>query len=143
MVGQRHQQPVFQRGEKHVLPVLVHLSQRGVNLHRPKFHQGTPALSRPAQHTADPGGQFPDPEGLGDVVVRPHVQAHDHTHLVVPGSEKDDRHVPLPLDRAADIVTAAVRQREIQHRQIEPLRFQCLQRVGHPGAERHAEPLLS
>lgn len=61
VVGQRHQQPVFQRGEKHVLPVLVHLSQRGVNLHRPKFHQGTPALSRPAQHTADREAQFPDP----------------------------------------------------------------------------------
>ena len=118
---------------------------RGVDLHAAEgvdVSRLRPAAA--AQHAADAGNQFPEPKGLGDIVVRPHVQAHDDVTLVIPGGEKDNGGtVVFGFDGPADVVTRAVGEGQIQYRQVEPLRLQPFQSGADGGTDHGFEALLA
>jgi len=47
----------------------------------------------PPEHGPDAGLQLQQVEGLGDVVVRPALEADDLVRVLTPGGEHDDGHV--------------------------------------------------
>ncbi len=89
----------FHGRQLHRLPVHAHLHCVLVQLQAaygidmvfvPVLLQGGQVLGIPAQMGIDPGQELQRREGLGHVVVRPHVQAHDLVYLFGLGGEHDD-----------------------------------------------------
>ena len=77
------------------------------------------ALGAAAQIGLDPGQQFPHGEGLGDVVVRPRLQAEDLVPLLLPGGEHDDGHIVALLpQRPADRKAVQFGQHHVQQNRI-------------------------
>ncbi len=64
-------------------------------------------------------GQLLDGEGLGDVVVRPHVQAGHLVHHRVPGGEHDDGHLTLLPQAAEHLHARQGGQHDVQQHQVE------------------------
>ena len=72
----------------------------------------------PADQGVNPGDQLPQPEGLGDIVIRTQFQTMYNICFVIPGCQEDYRAVfPLPQS-FAKIKAAAVRQGHIQYNEI-------------------------
>ena len=72
------------------------------------------------QQGPDPGEQFGEPEGLGDVVVGAGVEADDGVHLVGAGGQHEDRHaVALGAQPAADLEAVHAGQAEVEHDQVD------------------------
>ena len=74
-------------------------------------HAGPPEL-RP-----DPRDQLPHGERLGDIVVRPDLQARHLVGLGVLGGQDDDRDLGLPPDDPAQVEPVDVRQHEVEDHQ--------------------------
>src|SRR5215472_16944849 len=68
---------------------------------------------------AQPRGQDPGIERLGDVVVGPHLEPDHHVHAVGPTRKHDDRaDDPLAAKLAADFDAAQVRQNPVQQNDV-------------------------
>ena len=73
-----------------------------------------------AQQGPDPGQQFGQPEGLGDVVVGAGVQADHGVHLVGAGGQHQDREaVALGAQPAAHLQAVHAGQTEVEHHQVD------------------------
>ena len=119
--GQGHRVPVQSDG---LLPV-VHLdAPQGQHL-RPAG--AAPKLEIPPQLAADPGRHLHRVEGLGDVVVRPHVQPQDLIRVLALGGQQDHRHIAhLPeLRKGGDAVH--LRHHDVQQHQVDVLPVQDVQ----------------
>ena len=76
-------------------------------------------LGLAAEHGPDAGAQLAGVEGLDQVIVRPHLQAHDFVHVLVPGSEHDDGHRAARAPQTAQHFKAIhARQHHVEHHQI-------------------------
>ena len=71
------------------------------------------------QRGADPGQQFFNGEGLGDVIVRAGIQAVHLVHHGVPGGEQDHRGRFLPAEPAQHLESVQGRQHDIEQDQVE------------------------
>lgn len=71
-----------------------------------------------AQHGAQPRQQFLDGEGLGQIVVRPGIEAGDAVGDLAAGGEQDHRHAPRTLGAGAQLrqqaETVAIRQLAVE-----------------------------
>jgi hypothetical protein len=75
-------------------------------------------LSHAPQHRSNASHQFARPEGLGQVVVGPKLQAQ---HLVVvfhPSREQDDGGFLLLAVQAHEIVPIHLRHHDVQHDEV-------------------------
>ena len=71
------------------------------------------------EHGANLPLQGPDGKGLGDVVHRPRLIAPELVALLVVGGEEDHYRVRVfRLDQSAQVITAAVRQIDVQQHQV-------------------------
>src|SRR5207245_7643156 len=74
-----------------------------------------------------PGQELSHLEGLGDIVVRPHFEAHDHVDGVVLGGEHDHGHLgPVGPQLPAHIHATDAGQVEVEQDQV---RFRLLQHL--------------
>ena len=72
-------------------------------------------LSKIAQLRPDPGQQFGQPEGLGDVVVRAGIEAADHVLLGVRPGQHDDRHAPaVAPELGAEVAAVGIGQADVE-----------------------------
>ena len=115
----------------HRLPGDEHLAPGRVDVHVRHVQHGVRIGRRldAAQDGLDPGHQLAGVEGLGEVVVRPQLQAHDLVHVVGAGGEHDDGHRAVLAQPAADLPAVHPGHHQIQHDQVrlEPARrFQAL-----------------
>lgn len=96
---------------------------------------------RPPQDRANPRHQLARAEGLGDVIVRPQLQAQ-HPILLHPRRQDDDGHPGLPSDGATDVEAIHARQHRVQDDKVGPLPPEGMQRAGAIPHRDHAEPRL-
>ena len=94
---------------------------------------------RPAQHRADPGGQLPRRERLGDIVVGSELEAGDAVDLLVSGGEDHDGHPGLLADRAAEVETVGVGELEVEDHEPYLVLLECQQTVDATCGPDHAE----
>ena len=107
-----------------LLPV-VHLdSAQGQHL-RPECT--APQLEVPPQLAADPGSHLHRVEGLGDVVVRPHVEAQDLIRVLALGSQQDHRHVTHLPELCQSGNPVHLRHHNVQQHQMDVLPLQGIQ----------------
>ena len=72
------------------------------------------------QQGPDPGEQFGEPEGLGDVVVGAGVEADDGVHLVGARGQDEDRHgVALGAQPAGDLQAVHAGQPQVEDDQVD------------------------
>ena len=71
------------------------------------------------QCAANPGQQFFNGKGLGDIVIGAHVQTGHLVHNRVPGRQHDDRHGAFPAQTADHFHTGQLRQHDVQQHQIK------------------------
>ena len=85
------------------------------------LHHAAPQLEVPPQLGLHPGQHLHGVEGLGDVVVRPHVEAQDLVRVLRLGGEEDHRHVGhLPeLGHGGDAVQLG--HHNVQQHQVDVL----------------------
>src|SRR5690606_2659327 len=73
-----------------------------------------------AQQRPDPGQEFGQPEGLGDVVVGPRVQSHDGVDLVGAGGEdQDGSSVTLRTQSPGHFEAVHLGQSQVQDQQVD------------------------
>jgi hypothetical protein len=93
---------------------------------------GNAGRRAPAQHRVDAREELARIEGLGEVVVGPHLQAHDAVDVVTLRGEHDDgRCIVLPAKAAADREAVLAWQHEIEHEEVVALARELL--VHAPG----------
>ena len=110
--GQLHLFPV------HGHPAAVRLQPDALDGEGPLPARGL-ALGALAQGGADPGQQLLDGEGLGDIVVRPQIQAGHLVHGGVPGGEQDHRQgLVLPADAPQHLQPVEPGQHDVQQHQL-------------------------
>ena len=83
--------------------------------------------SGPSQHSADPGGQLPETEGLGHIIIGTHFQAGYPVHFLGPRRQENHRYPALFPDLPKHIKTRHVRQSHIQDDQLRRMTVQFLQ----------------
>ena len=84
-----------------------------------------------AQQGPDPGEQFGEPEGLGDVVVGAGVQADDGVHLVGAGGQHQDREgVALGAQPAGHLQAVHAGQPQVEHDQVDGAQQSGVERGG-------------
>ena len=110
-------------GEIHALAVLP--GGPGVHVQGDVAH-GQPAAAlllgrhaRPAQQGPHPGLQLQNVEGLGDVVVRPALEADDLVGVLAAGGEHDDGHVGELPDAHTGLEPVDLGHHQIQDNEIE------------------------
>ena len=116
------QQIELPAGELHPLAVHAHLVPVGVH------GEGTGGEQAPgrlrglggalAQGRPDAGQQLLDGKGLGNVVVRPHVQAGHLIHHRVPGGEHDDGHLAFPPQPPQHLHAAEGGEHDVQQDEL-------------------------
>ena len=140
MVQKDQQQPVFQRGEKDLLPVFCHGGAVGVHAHGAgRQHGGAPPGA--PQDAADAREQLPRTEGLCDIVVRAQLQPGDDAELVARRTEEDHGALTALLDRRADGKAVAVVQPHVEKNEIKFRFLYRRQRLGLSGRRLHGEAL--
>ena len=72
-----------------------------------------------AEDRPHPREQFARLEGLGQVVVGPHLETDDAVHGVAAGGEHQDRRVLAAADGPADLQPVDVGQRQVEKDEIE------------------------
>ena len=73
----------------------------------------------PAQVGPDPGQELHHAEGLGDVVVRPHLQPHHAVDLVGQGADQDDGAAQVVAQAPADLeAVRAAGEQDVQQDQV-------------------------
>ena len=118
MPGKVIQQSKFGRGGGGELSPHLQLHGAGIDDHFLEADDG--GRRRPfktAQHSLDPGDQFPGGEGFGDVVVGAQFQAQDAIVFPRPGGEKDDRNGAesgIAAQTAAHIEAVSARNHDVQ-----------------------------
>ena len=136
MAGQKGEQLVLPLGQVNGPVLLADLivvrvdGQPAAGAHGPAGVRRSRLLhGRAADVGLDPGHQLPHGEGLGDVVVRPDLQALDLVRLLLPGGEDDDGHAAALLpENAAHIKADHLRQHHVQQHDVRVL----LQGHGEP-----------
>jgi hypothetical protein len=78
-------------------------------------------------------------EGLGDVVIRPELEADDHVRGVRPCGEQHDRHAAVPANLAHDLEAVQRGQHHVEDRQVERVATEPLQPLPAVGARRDPE----
>ncbi len=140
MPQQMFQQPKFFRGERHVASIRFDLVARDVHHERPIDIARRLLLAfHPPEHGLHTGHERFGTEGLGDVVVRPQLQADDRVRLLRFGGQHNDGHhgglrvCPNPL---ADLEAVHLGQHQVQDDQIGMLRLHVPEAVqaGHGDA---------
>src|SRR5664280_939487 len=103
---------------------------------------GEVAVGAPEQRL-DPAHQLAQAERLGEVVVRPELEADDLVHLVVPGGQDQNRHLSVGrTDPAQDLKTVHARQADVEDDQVGRLvRREVQPLLAGPG-DRDLVPLL-
>jgi len=84
---------------------------------------------RSAQQGADATAELPDREGLRDVVVGAELEAEHLVQLVVASGQHDDRHFALGPQTLADFEPVELREHDVEHDEVDPLRRKALQRL--------------
>jgi hypothetical protein len=75
-----------------------------------------------AQHGVDAGQQFARVEGLAQVVVGAHFQAHDAVHVLALGGQHDDRRAVVGgTQAAADRQAVFAGHHQVEHDQVDRL----------------------
>jgi len=72
-----------------------------------------------SQHRLHPRHQLAGLEGLGQVVVSAHFQAHHAIGQLSTRRQHDDRHLATLPDPATDLETVHLRQHDVENRRIE------------------------
>ena len=115
---------------------------RGIHSQIPHLQQsGSSRRGSPAQNRPDAGHHLHHAEGLGHIVVGPHVKAGYYGALVAGGRQKDHRQLPGP-GGSAHAEAGAVRQLQVHQSQVKPHPFQGLPGGALPCRRRHGEALL-
>ena len=103
MLRKRLEQIELQRRHRHLASLLVRepvcgeVEHASSDAHPFGAEVGTARGRRAAQHALDAGHQLTRVEGLGDVVVGTHLEAHDPIHDRGGGSQHDDRDLRVAL----------------------------------------------
>ena len=106
----------------HVLPVLAGAAALGIDAdmpapeHRVLLRRGGHAGA--AQQRADARLELQDVEGLGHIVVRAGLKAHQQVCALAAGREHDDRHGGEAADLLAGLQAVLFRHHQIQHDQV-------------------------
>ena len=96
-----------------------------------------------AQHRVDARDQLARVEGLGQVVVRAHLQADDAVDVLALGGEHDDGHGVLRAAQApADRQAVFAGEHQVEHQQIDALARKLLVHARRVRDGVHREPLL-
>ena len=95
-----------------------------------------------AKQGVNPRQQFPDAEGLGDVIIGAEVEP-DHLveFLAFGGEHQDGRGDFLRAKLLADVVAAQARQHDIQHDQRGAVLLDGFDRLVSAVADGHVEPV--
>ena len=128
MGHQEMQQPIFRwpEGDRTAIgghPMAGRVQSQAANLHRLIIRR---RLSAP-QNGINPGHQLPGREGLGHVVIRPHIEPPNPIRLLAPGRQHDNRQIPgcpIPLQAAGKINAALAGQHPVQHHEIRQAKAQ-------------------
>ena len=140
LLCQRLQQREFARGQGHVLGAVavgapVAFQPALIQPQRERAKIDAPArLARPgvrtqqalaAHHGLDAGQQLARVEGLGQVVVGAHLQAHDAVHGVsARGEHQDGDGLALRAQAAADGQAILARHHHVEHQHVKALALQ-------------------
>ena len=103
-------------GEVHRDPVLPGGAPVGVQA---DVAHGEGAFGRLLQQGADPGFQLQDIEGLGDVVIRSALEAHDLVRVLPLGGEHDNWDVGELPDAHTGLEPVDLGHHQVQNNQIE------------------------
>ena len=122
-------------GEIDAVLVVVHAQLAHAVLPRHGQRVARAVGARVAQRRADARQQLHRAEGLGEIVVRPHVERGRLVKLRAARRDDDDRHPAPRTDGADDLTAVHVRQTEIQQQQIRAVRGDHLQRRPAVGRE--------
>jgi hypothetical protein len=91
-----------------------------------------------AQHGADPGQELPRTEGLGEIVVRAQLQAHDAVGFLGAAGQDDDRQLRFSTQLAQQLHAVLALQPQIEQHQIQDLvtkrthQLRTSRRLRHP-----------
>ena len=118
VIEEDQQQAVLQRGEKHLLPLLLHHAAGGVHRQAMEGKDRGGAAGFP-QGGGDPRQELPWAEGLGDVVIAPQAQPSDDAVLVCRGGEEEHGDRLGLLDCGADGKAVSIGQGDIHQGQVQ------------------------
>src|SRR5262245_18893200 len=157
--GEDLQQTVF-RGRERMLVALVVAQRLGVVVEPfgAESHPGAVGRGRrggrrrgrcrrrltgaaPAQHRADAGQKLAQLAGLGEIVVRPELEADHAIDRARGRGEHDDRHAHALLEVADDRKPVLLRHVEIEDDQVRHLLRDGLAQAGAAVAQAHVEPV--
>jgi hypothetical protein len=104
----------------HLLVAPLHAAGGRVESHvaQPQRRRAGSRAGAATQQRRDPRRELAHAEGLGQVVVGAHPQAHDHVRLLVAGGEHEDEHGTCGLHLAADLVAVQSGQHEVQDDEV-------------------------
>ena len=115
-------------GEKNAVLIVVDAQVADVVLPRHGQAIARAVGARVAQRRADAREQLHRAEGLGQVVIRAHVERRRLVDLRAAGRDDDDRHPAPGAHGADDLAAVHIRQTEIQQQHIRAVRGDHLQR---------------
>src|SRR5215510_11264051 len=113
------EQRVLPRGEGNPPLAPAHGAARGIEEEIAHAQHGPPGLAAAAQERAHPGQELLEGEGLGEVVVRAHVESgHLVGHAVPRGEDEHGGGDPAPAHGAQDGEAVAPGQHHVEDDQI-------------------------
>ena len=77
------------------------------------------ASAHAAQDHADAGHQLARVEGLGDIVIRPHLEADDSLGIFGAGCQKDDGDIAVGTNMAAQAQAVLARHHDVQNDEVD------------------------
>ena len=97
----------------------------------------------PAEQRLHPRQQLAHTEGLGEVIIRAHLQPHHLVNLIGAGGEHQHRDVLLLAQAPAHLEAIQPRQHHIQQNEVWMLRLGQFQRVDAIARREHRIPLAA